>query len=83
MDKSNGRSWDGYRMTQHDVDNQARAQQEIAIMSTLRNSPLTPSELCGTLNLPTNRVKYLLQGLYKANCVRKVPGTHIICLEDL
>lgn len=68
---------------QHSLANEAKAQQEILLMSRLRERPRTPTELSAELNLPQNRVRYLLTGLYEAECVRRVPGSHVIELVQV
>jgi DNA-binding IclR family transcriptional regulator len=65
---------------QHTGSLATKAQQELEVMRSLRDMPMTPTELCVETGLAKNRVSLLLQGLYEANCIKKVPGTHIVAL---
>jgi hypothetical protein len=68
------------RMNQHTGTLATKAQQEIDLMLSLREKPKTPSELCVESGLAKNRVSFLLVGLYEANCIKRIPGSHIVAL---
>ena len=68
------------RANKHTGTLSAQAQQEIDIMRALQDQPKTPAQLSEHLRLAPNRVSYLLRGLYEANCVLKVRGSHIVKL---
>lgn len=65
-------------MNQHADAIAVRAQQEITIMFSLLDQPKTPAQLCKAVGLSTNRVGHILRGLYKAECIRKRPGSHVV-----
>jgi len=68
-------------LNQHAGGQSVQAQQELNLMFSLRERPKTPAELCNELGLPTNRVRYLLRGLYEAECIQKIPGSHSVTLK--
>lgn len=68
------------RCNQHTGHLAAQAQQEIDIMHSLSDAPKTPSQLCEQFGLPSNRVSYLLRGLYEAKCIKKINRSHKIFL---
>ncbi len=57
------------------------ARQEIEVMRTLQEEPLTREELGSKLGIPRRRLEYVIYGLRDVGFVYRVPGTHLLALD--
>ena len=68
-------------MTQEDKAREI-AQQELAVMEHLQKRPASRMELEYNLGINRRRMEYVLHGLRQVGFVYRVPGTHLMALEE-
>lgn len=56
---------------------------EFAVMYALAEIPMSPKELTLALGFSYMQIKYTVQNLRECDCIRRVPGTHLMELSDV